>query len=190
MAYSSEQEPEPLDAERPSFGEHGMMSGIRIKPSSRRDKLDPRSRIDFSRMYTVEHNVKVYDFGNVAESYMQRLLNQWFLVLVGGKTFHDYGSEYLSTIAETLKGSVNGDYDDDGSAMTDDVKSLTSSAGRRRSKKNKQKHRSSMGASDSGMSNLPTLPQGVVSSPTYYTSGYGGSPESDGWLHINGESIK
>jgi hypothetical protein len=42
------------------------------------------SRIDFARTYTVEHNVKVYEFGQVHRDSLQRLTNQWILVMQQG----------------------------------------------------------------------------------------------------------
>ena len=48
------------------------------------DTLDKMSRIDFSRMYTVEHNVKVYDFGNVHETYIPRLTQNWVQTFAAG----------------------------------------------------------------------------------------------------------
>jgi hypothetical protein len=41
----------------------------------------PASRINFGKMYTVEHNVKVYDFGDVRKSSIPALIQQWKWVL-------------------------------------------------------------------------------------------------------------
>lgn len=35
------------------------------------------ARIDFSRIYTVEHDVEAYDIGEVEKTYQERLLSQW-----------------------------------------------------------------------------------------------------------------
>jgi len=48
-------------------------------------KADRMARIDFGRMYTVEHNVKVLDFGNVHTSHLGRLQSQWILTITGGR---------------------------------------------------------------------------------------------------------
>ena len=65
-----------------------MMPEIRVRAKRKGDKLDRMSRIDFSRMYTVEHNVKVYDFGDVHKDYLDKLIQHWIRVisrdLVGG----------------------------------------------------------------------------------------------------------
>jgi hypothetical protein len=145
------------------------MSGIRAKPKRRRDKIDPRSRIDFSRMYTVEHNVKVYDFGSVDKLYLERLLNQWLSVLLGGRTLLNYGSEYLSSIAETR-------LDDAGSIVT-----TASSRGSRNhppranKKKGKMKeiaHREPIiASSDSGVADVMNGSQSIISSQYSYDPG-------------------
>lgn len=41
---------------------------IRIILNNQRDKLDPRSRINFGIKYPIEHNNKIKDIGNVEKS--------------------------------------------------------------------------------------------------------------------------
>jgi hypothetical protein len=77
VAFSSANEPLPELDEMPEVGEDPMLPGIQIRPASRKDKLDTRARIDFARMYTVEHNIKAYYFGDVTPAYMDRLKQQW-----------------------------------------------------------------------------------------------------------------
>jgi hypothetical protein len=43
---------------------------IRVVATSPREKLDRRSRVNFQRIYTIEHNVKVYDFGRVQREWL------------------------------------------------------------------------------------------------------------------------
>ncbi|KAF2673763.1 hypothetical protein BT63DRAFT_410727 [Microthyrium microscopicum] len=82
IAFSQKDEPRPFPDEMPTEqGERPMMPGIRVVPKSRTEKLDSRARIDFGRIYTVEHNVKVYDFGNADEVFVARLLDQWVHVI-------------------------------------------------------------------------------------------------------------
>jgi hypothetical protein len=76
-----DKEPSPHQLELPVVGEYGMMSPIRIKARSKQEKLHAMSRINFSKMYTVEHNVKVYDFGDVDSQHKERLRTQWRYVL-------------------------------------------------------------------------------------------------------------
>ena len=49
-----------------------MMSAIRVKA---------KSRVNFAKIYTVGHNVEVYDFGDVHSDYMTTLKCQWTYVL-------------------------------------------------------------------------------------------------------------
>ena len=65
------------DEELPRPGERGMMSAIRCKGHKRSDRLHPMARINFARTYTVEHSVKVYDFGDVHKDDLYHLSNNW-----------------------------------------------------------------------------------------------------------------
>ncbi|KAK6401681.1 hypothetical protein LTR95_019160, partial [Oleoguttula sp. CCFEE 5521] len=68
IIYSGRKCPDPDPAERPARGEAGMRpAAIRVDPDDKVTKLDPMSRIDFGKVHTVEHNVKVKPFGNVHE---------------------------------------------------------------------------------------------------------------------------
>jgi hypothetical protein len=65
VVYSSRKCP-PLD-ER----EKGLMTKhpIRIEVTKDSHKLDPLSRLNYAKLYTVEHNVKVLFIGKVAQNY-------------------------------------------------------------------------------------------------------------------------
>jgi hypothetical protein len=54
-----------------------MLSSIQVKQRDPREKMFPASRINFGKLYTVEHNVKVYDFGDVRRSSLSALVKQW-----------------------------------------------------------------------------------------------------------------
>ena len=86
IAYTSSIEPMPEENEIPKGIGDPMLPGIRIVPKSRRTKLDKMSRVDFSRMYTVEHNVKVFDFGTVHRSHLGRLKSQWISTITEGRS--------------------------------------------------------------------------------------------------------
>lgn len=47
-------------------GENLGKSPIRVVPKSHRDKLDVLSRVNYAKIYTVEHNVKVWFIGEIA----------------------------------------------------------------------------------------------------------------------------
>lgn len=50
---------------------------IAIEPASPDQKLDQMSRINFGKVYTVEHNVKVLHVGKIHESSMARFQSYW-----------------------------------------------------------------------------------------------------------------
>ena len=43
--------------------------------------MEPTSRLNFGKMYTVEHNVRVYDYGMVHEDFIGILKEQWKAVI-------------------------------------------------------------------------------------------------------------
>jgi hypothetical protein len=50
---------------------------IRVDPISPSHKLDPASRLNYAKLYTVEHNVKVYFVGWVAKHYEQYVVTDY-----------------------------------------------------------------------------------------------------------------
>jgi hypothetical protein len=58
-----------------------MMNSIKAVPRRKEDNMDRVSRIDYSRIYTVDHYVKVKEFGDVHEKYVKRLRKQWITIL-------------------------------------------------------------------------------------------------------------
>lgn len=47
---------------------------IQVKPKTPRDKLEVQSRINYAKIYTVEHNVKVQFIGEVARSSQNKFI--------------------------------------------------------------------------------------------------------------------
>lgn len=58
-------------------GERITKKSIKMDPFSPRDKLDPTSRINYAKLYTVEHNVKVHFVGKVVEKHEQRVVTDY-----------------------------------------------------------------------------------------------------------------
>lgn len=81
MAHTGREAPALLQGEAPGPGEEAMMLPIRVEPSRRGDKMETSSRIDYSRMYTVEHYVKVKDSGTVHKDHIKRLRTQWWRIM-------------------------------------------------------------------------------------------------------------
>ncbi|KAK5148754.1 hypothetical protein LTR04_000554, partial [Oleoguttula sp. CCFEE 6159] len=61
--------------------EEAMSNPIKVIVAARKTKLDSMSRINFGKIYTVEHNVKVFDFGDVHPDSQMWLLHQWQAVM-------------------------------------------------------------------------------------------------------------
>jgi hypothetical protein len=122
-----------------------MMPGIRITPKRKGDKLHQMSRIDFARMYTVEHNVKVYEFGEVHRDALDRLIKQWFFIIQDGIRSHpilpevpedeDDQEQEGSSSSDSDEGNINDDdegqeeisgaYDDEDDDDDDDEDTTT-----------------------------------------------------------------
>jgi hypothetical protein len=66
-----------MTGEAPTKGERGMLASIRVRPAYRGDAIFPSSRINYAKLYTVEHNVKVYEFGDVHEKSLPLLKSSW-----------------------------------------------------------------------------------------------------------------
>ena len=47
---------------------------IAVKPSRRDSQLDPMSRLNFGKVYTVEHNIRAMDIGMVTKESEHRLV--------------------------------------------------------------------------------------------------------------------
>lgn len=88
IIYTGRAPPAPLPSEEPVRGEVGMRpDSIRVDPDDREDKLDPRSRIDFGKVHTIQHNIKVKSYGKVNDRSMQALIQQfnncWYAPSIG-----------------------------------------------------------------------------------------------------------
>lgn len=80
IIYTGRNPPNPMSSEEPVRGEQGMRPDpIRVDPDDKEDKLDPRSRIDFGKVHTIQHNIKVKSYGKVNEKSMQALQKQFNL---------------------------------------------------------------------------------------------------------------
>jgi hypothetical protein len=54
-------------------GEKIVKNPIAVNPAGLDQKLHPKSRINFDKMYSVEHNVKVMNVGKVADESLHNL---------------------------------------------------------------------------------------------------------------------
>ncbi|KAH8591812.1 hypothetical protein B0O99DRAFT_631715 [Bisporella sp. PMI_857] len=60
-------------------GELLAKKALRMVPKTPRDKLDLASRVNYAKVYTVEHNVKVFFVGRIEKSHEQRLVTDYNL---------------------------------------------------------------------------------------------------------------
>jgi len=68
IVYMSNSQPGRLDVETEMTKE-----SICVDPATADQKLNPLSRVNFAKIYTVEHNVKVLPVGTVAKKSMHHL---------------------------------------------------------------------------------------------------------------------
>ena len=69
--------PQPRPGELPRDGESPMRDPIRVISNQRQDQMDVMSHVNYNKVYTVEHNVKVYDFGEVHPDDLREFLSTW-----------------------------------------------------------------------------------------------------------------
>jgi hypothetical protein len=61
--------------------EPGLQSkAIKVNPDDKGGVLDPQSRLNYGKVYNVEHNVKVKNFGSLSPEYLNALLEQFTAV--------------------------------------------------------------------------------------------------------------
>lgn len=63
-----------------------MLPPVEVKRKSKSDQLDEMSRINYDKIYTVEHNCKVYEVGDIHPSSMKRFLRNFQAVWNQGKS--------------------------------------------------------------------------------------------------------
>lgn len=50
---------------------------LRVELVDNSQKLDPRSRVDFGKPFSIQHNVKVKEVGVLAQQDMHKLIGYW-----------------------------------------------------------------------------------------------------------------
>lgn len=88
-----------------------MLTSIKVKQRDPREKMFPESRVNFGKMYTVEHNVKVYDFGDVRRGSLSTLEKQWKWVL--SNNLRGDATNFEPIEEEEEEDEVNGGDDDE-----------------------------------------------------------------------------
>jgi hypothetical protein len=90
IAYTGQNEPSPEKNERPRKGEQGMLPSIRIERESK-SELPSLSRINFSTLHHIQHDVKIHRFGKITEK-NQDLFRQSFNTVLSVPFFIEQSS--------------------------------------------------------------------------------------------------
>ncbi|KAK5156872.1 hypothetical protein LTS14_004389 [Recurvomyces mirabilis] len=78
IIYTGQTPPRPMESEAPQRGEQGMQPvAIRVVPDNPVDKLDPASRLDFGKIHTIQHNIKVRQLGMIHDNSIRALMQQF-----------------------------------------------------------------------------------------------------------------
>jgi hypothetical protein len=78
IIYTGSSPPKPTKKERPAtHDEAPMRPPVRVNGAKRGSKLATMSRVNYRKIYTVEHNVKVYEFGKVHDADMESLISNF-----------------------------------------------------------------------------------------------------------------
>lgn len=109
IIYIGRQAPSPSPSEAARPGEAEMQSWpVRVDPESPHEKLEAMSRINYGKVYTVEHNVKVRCVGTVHPHSLPLLLQQFQIVWFKGQAGPDLsvqgaGAERQQVIAALMQ---------------------------------------------------------------------------------------
>jgi hypothetical protein len=79
VIYMSDTKPELLAEER----RYLTKNDIAVDKAADDQRLHPMSRLNFNKIYTVEHNVKVMDVGTISKDSMISLITYWSAYLNG-----------------------------------------------------------------------------------------------------------
>ena len=78
IVHTSKVPPDPLPEEAPRRDEAGMRpQAVRVDADDPKQKLDEVSRLDYGKIHTIQHNIKVKSFGKVNPKSMNALLHQF-----------------------------------------------------------------------------------------------------------------
>ena len=111
IIYSGKSAPSSMRNEQPVRGERGMRPhSIRVVPDNKEEKLDPKSRIDFGKMHTIHHNLKVRPFGMVEAQSIPQLLNQFIAAMQDTSSKKQSGLSSRTNMPSTPSGTVVRDY--------------------------------------------------------------------------------
>lgn len=82
IVHTTKKPPAPLHGETPTKKSERMLSPLCVIPTEGRDYMEDESRVNFGKMYTVEFNVRVYDFGMVHPKHVPKLVDRWRKIIM------------------------------------------------------------------------------------------------------------
>jgi hypothetical protein len=80
-----------------------LPTAIRIDPFDEDDTLHSASRVNYGKVYNIEHNVKVKPYGVVNNQFMHSLITQWTQVFIG-RTGNPAQLAFRTPGEQTLRG--------------------------------------------------------------------------------------
>ncbi|KAK3115373.1 hypothetical protein LTR53_005364 [Teratosphaeriaceae sp. CCFEE 6253] len=83
IIYTGSTVPDLSPAESAMRGGSMRSTAIRVVPDTKGETLDALSRLDYAKVHTIHHNLKVAAFGNVHPDSMAALENQWRAIWLG-----------------------------------------------------------------------------------------------------------
>lgn len=92
--------------ERPNASEKPMRTPIRIRTDETGDVLDEMSRIDYSRVYTIEKNVKARAFGWVHEDSRKNLDYDFLNALMSEEAYQAWEAEMIERALANSRGAT------------------------------------------------------------------------------------
>jgi hypothetical protein len=66
-----------------------------------RERIDPRSRLNFGQVYTIQHNLKVLKIGRIPDEYLP-ILNSYFIQAIAGTPAQDTANTSVAFKSLTL----------------------------------------------------------------------------------------
>ncbi|KAK5112694.1 hypothetical protein LTR85_011205 [Meristemomyces frigidus] len=90
IIHTGKQPPQPLPAETPSRGEKGMCrTAVRVAMNDPGGRLPPLTRINYGKVFTIQHNVKVNYLGNTLSRSTGEMVRQFREVWLGKEMARD-----------------------------------------------------------------------------------------------------
>lgn len=88
IVYTGKQVPPLEKNEFPKAGEEGMRDPMLVIPTTKGERLNKMSRVNFENVYTLEKNWKFYDFGQVHTDFEHLLVNNFNHIFTNRSNAH------------------------------------------------------------------------------------------------------